>query len=284
MKDVNKAFELKNKCIKIVSDRGVFSSVDWLINQKGIGLSEDIKVLNDQTEENFDNCQRYYSFEFNGNRYELFLENGHYFDTPDDRPFWGDARLLFNDKLVFLTNYEKQISDWGESTYELITINNTIETLCLGDWVNDLPILIDIEKNSLRKIEEKKKNEDKSEQAKEIEKNFYLGQFEELNTVEVEVPSVDNITLEENALRHEKHLPDPSEIDLYDESGYTPLMRAAKEGDFELVLALIEEGANPKIEDENFGTSTALNMAQLLFVRTGRKEYQKIIDLLKPIT
>lgn len=265
------------KAIKIVRDRGVFSSIDWLLKQRKIGLSEKIKVLNDQTETSFEECQAYYSFEFNGNKYELFLENGHYFSTPDSMPYWGDARLVFNGELVFLTKYCE------EDSYELITIDSTIKTLRLGDWVNDFPTLVKLEKNSLRAVKEKNHNENQVKQAKEIEGNFDLGQFEALNTIEEESSNID-VTLIANTSGLEEKLPDPTEIDLYDENGYTPLMMAVKEADTKLVITLIQRGANPKIVDEDFGTSTALNMAQLLFVRTGGKKYKKIIDLLKPIT
>ena len=78
------------------------------------------------------------------------------------------------------------------------------------------------------------------------------------------------------------------EIDRYDEDGYTPLMRAVKAMDVELVVAVLEKGANPKIEDGNFGTSTALSMAKLLLKRAKtegtQKGYQKIIDVLEPVS
>ena len=77
-------------------------------------------------------------------------------------------------------------------------------------------------------------------------------------------------------------------IDSYDEDGYTPLMRAVKEADVSAVIALIKQGANPRIKDENFGTSTALNMAKLLLKREktseAKQRFQEIVDVLGPIT
>ena len=77
-------------------------------------------------------------------------------------------------------------------------------------------------------------------------------------------------------------------IDKYGKDGYTPLMRAVKKVDVGEVLSLIEKGANPDIMDEEFGTSTALDMARLLRKRVKTEEAQqglkKVIDALEPIT
>jgi len=77
-------------------------------------------------------------------------------------------------------------------------------------------------------------------------------------------------------------------INSYDENGYTSLMLAVKTINVELVAELIEQGANPKIEDRNFGTSTALDMAYLLRKRAKgkdqKKALKKIIALLEPVT
>jgi hypothetical protein len=77
-------------------------------------------------------------------------------------------------------------------------------------------------------------------------------------------------------------------IDGYDEDGYTPLMKAVKAMDVELVVAMLEKGANPRIADGNFGTSTALSMAELLLKRATTEEtqkgYQRIIDILEPVS
>jgi hypothetical protein len=50
-------------------------------------------------------------------------------------------------------------------------------------------------------------------------------------------------------------------IDEYDKNGYTPLMLAAKEGDYDEVKRLLELGADPNIMDEDFGTSSAQSFA-----------------------
>lgn len=56
-------------------------------------------------------------------------------------------------------------------------------------------------------------------------------------------------------------------IDRYGEDGYTDLMRAVKLMDVEAVESLVSDGANPNLRDANFGTATALSMANLLFKR-----------------
>ena len=76
--------------------------------------------------------------------------------------------------------------------------------------------------------------------------------------------------------------------DSYDDNGYTPLMNAVDTKNSKLVEELIQKGANPRIEDKNFGTSTALDMAKLALNRAEIKEdikiYQEIIAILEPIT
>lgn len=77
-------------------------------------------------------------------------------------------------------------------------------------------------------------------------------------------------------------------IDQYDQNGYTALMRAVQVMDIETITSLLEKGANPKIRDGNFGTSTALTMAKLNLSRAKTEDsqinYQKIVNLLEPIS
>lgn len=91
-----------------------------------------------------------------------------------------------------------------------------------------------------------------------------------------------------NAQEEKQVLSDVRPIDRYDEDGYTPLMRAVKAMDVESVIDLLEKGANPKIKDENFGTSTALTMAKLLLKRAktieAQQRYQAIVDALDPVS
>ena len=79
-----------------------------------------------------------------------------------------------------------------------------------------------------------------------------------------------------------------SRIDEEDAKGYTPLMKAAREGDVNLVRNLVALGANPKLKEGTFGIATALSMAIATLNRTNnkhsRKMYQTIIDILTPIT
>jgi hypothetical protein len=107
MNDMEDAFELKRKAVEIIKSREIFDSLIWLFAQQRLGVSNKIEVCLERSEKDFKDCQKYFSFVFKGHKYELFLENGHYFHTPDDMPYWGDVRLLFDDELVFKTNYEK---------------------------------------------------------------------------------------------------------------------------------------------------------------------------------
>ena len=74
-------------------------------------------------------------------------------------------------------------------------------------------------------------------------------------------------------------------IDRYNSNGYTPLMTAVNHMHVETVIDLLAKGANPKIVDENHGTSTALDMAFRLLkiakTTERRSGYRKIIHLLQ---
>lgn len=53
----------------------------------------------------------------------------------------------------------------------------------------------------------------------------------------------------------------------YDSNGYTPLMNAVNSYDLVRVKELLAKGADPKLKDNNFGTSTASDMAHLALRR-----------------
>lgn len=86
----------------------------------------------------------------------------------------------------------------------------------------------------------------------------------------------------------EIHQPQQEKIDGYDDNGHTPLMRAVKAMDVAAVINLIDKGANPKIRDGNFGTSTALSIAKLGLKRATtpveQEGFLKIVGFLEPIT
>lgn len=176
MTDNEDAFELRQKAVEIIKKRGIFDSLNWIFAQRRLGLSNNLKVSSERSEKDFKDCQKYFSFEFNRHKYELFLENGHYFHTPDDMPYWGDVRLLFDNELVFKTKYEKESSEFG-SEYRLITIDGVIDVLRLNDWVNDLPTLTNFEREALAQAQKNKEAEDNAKEAERIKKNFDLGKF-----------------------------------------------------------------------------------------------------------
>ncbi len=74
-----------------------------------------------------------------------------------------------------------------------------------------------------------------------------------------------------------------NKIDAYDSAGHTALMRAVKAADPSAVKALLRQGADPSITDNNFGASTALDMARR-YLRIGPESscqpFQEIISML----
>ena len=73
-------------------------------------------------------------------------------------------------------------------------------------------------------------------------------------------------------------------INAYDIDGFTPLMRAVKDMNVNTIVSLMESGADPRILDRDFSTSTALDMAILKHNGAETEEtrhcFQKIIDIL----
>jgi hypothetical protein len=178
MPNIEEALELKRKAIQIVYDRGVYDSIDWMIEQYQLGHSDELEVDNRKTSEDFENCQKYFSFSYKSRHYQLFLENGHYFSTYDGNAYWGDMRLLYDGELVFKLKYEKESDEWG-SKYRLVSLYTVVAVLRLDDWVNDLPAAVQLEKNALLKTEQIKKAKKGAEDARKIRENFDLGKFKD---------------------------------------------------------------------------------------------------------
>lgn len=73
-------------------------------------------------------------------------------------------------------------------------------------------------------------------------------------------------------------------VDQLGDDGYTPLMRAVHDLDFDQVASLLEQGADPNMRDGNFGTSTALSMAILMLNRaTADKERQLLESIVSAL-
>ena len=74
-------------------------------------------------------------------------------------------------------------------------------------------------------------------------------------------------------------------INQHDKDGYTPLIKAVKEMDVELVNFLLQKGADPNIKELYFSQSTALTMAKLFLKRAktddSKENYRKIVDALE---
>ena len=178
MKSIEEALEIKRKAIQIAYERGVYDSINWMIEQHQLGLSGELEVDNRKTSEDFDNCQKYFSFAYNNHHYQLFLENGHYFNTDDDYAYWGDMRLLYDGELVFKLKYEKTSDEWG-SKYRLISLYTVVAVLRLDDWVNDLPAAVRLEKKALSKNKQITKAKKDADDARKIRESFDLGKFKD---------------------------------------------------------------------------------------------------------
>ena len=178
MTENDEAFELKKKSIEIIKKHGIYDSLNWIAEQGKLGLSMHLVVNAEKSEKDFEDCQKYFSFGFNNHKYELFFENGHIFYTPDDSPYWGDIRLLFDNELVFKSKYEEVYSEYG-SEYRLIEIESVVDVLRLSEWVNDLPTLTNFEKQALENIKKIRDAEKNDQEAEKIRKNFDLGKFAE---------------------------------------------------------------------------------------------------------
>jgi len=281
MSTTDQAFELKKKAIQIAKDRNVFSSIEWIINQREFGVAPSITVTTDKTKDDFEDCNLYFSFTFQVHQYQVFLEKEHSFYTPDGYLRWGEVRLLVDAVEVYKDSYEVVRDEYGGSSKSLILIDSTILALKLDDWIENFPSAVEIEKDTLAQIENKKNERKRKDEAVNIAEQFSLGKFSVSDT-SIESKEIDD----SQAIYEEKQEEaiESSKIDLYDENGYTPLMAAVKKADLPLVKILISMGANPNLLDATHQTSTALDMAKLLCIRTSSDVYVSMIELLEPIT
>jgi hypothetical protein len=95
---------------------------------------------------------------------------------------------------------------------------------------------------------------------------------------------VQSLKGEVQSLKDEMTLPlanTPKSIDAYDSDGYTALMQAVLSVDHAAVKALLKQGADPSIMDNNFGTATALTLAR----RTLHKvpDYPQLIEIISTL-
>jgi len=72
-----------------------------------------------------------------------------------------------------------------------------------------------------------------------------------------------------------------AEIDAFDEDGRTKLMNAAASGNVEETKLLLEQGANPWVKDDTFGTSTALDIAKRSSKKSSSPEFEEVVTLLQ---
>ena len=178
MGSVKEAFRLKKKAIAVIEEKGVYDSINWIVNQRKFGKSDQIENISDKSAKHFDNCQKYFGFTYKSRQYELFFENEHS-SMLDGDSYYGDVRLVFDGQVVFKTSYSKESDDW-RSYYSLVTSDQAIEVLRLDDWVEELSAIVSVEKEAAAMIKRKLKKEKRSKEAKKIEGNFDLGKYQDV--------------------------------------------------------------------------------------------------------
>lgn len=177
-----KALELKKQVIGIAEEKGVFESINWLINEYNIGCSDEIESCTNENaiinaEEN-EGCKKHFSFKFKNQHYELLLENESLLDLPDSICWYcGDIRLLVDNEVVFKTRYRRFLNEEWYENNENELMNNP-DILLLGDWINHFPEAIKLEQAAIEKRRQEQKVKNQHKETKQIMANFDLGDFE----------------------------------------------------------------------------------------------------------
>ncbi len=116
--------------------------------------------------------EKYLVFEFKARRYELILA--------DER--WGPGvsrlgflTLIVDGEIVLKTEYSRRFSDVYDCY--ITALGEPIETLLLGDWIDDFLKLVKAEKSASARLERKKESDRQQLQAEKLSNNFALGKF-----------------------------------------------------------------------------------------------------------
>ena len=163
--EIEKAKNLRNKAIRVMSKHGTEEALIKLILTDSTKFVK-LKMTSPPDKSlTFRKIYKRLCFEYKGDQYEIYLLN------PDINS--KDRLLLFfNDELVFVTKYwQRYTSPPPRPTLEWFS--SDIITLKLDDWIEDIPKIMKEEEQLM--YENNQINE-----AKEIEDNFDLGKYSEL--------------------------------------------------------------------------------------------------------
>ncbi len=183
MNNIEQARELKAKALGILQNKGIPSAIAWLMDED-FGKSPKVQIDKSRTERDFEDCQKVKRFKFNKHFYELFFEKERGSSYPDGvYTEEGEFRLLFDGEEVFKACYTKNYPDdeWGSIDYTIWVHELLTKKIKIKQWVDDLPKLVELEKDLKKQEQEKWEKEEEEKKAKEIFQNIELGKYRKSN-------------------------------------------------------------------------------------------------------
>jgi len=177
--EIDEAKKIKHKAERIIREKGVPSSLQWLIDQNPNNFVS-LEVSSPEGELEGKKIDKSVCFSHRENNYGLYYLGGHSVYTPDGGAFMGTFKLFFNEKLVLETSYSK-IPPKSEEDFPTTEINYSAFSLIklkLTKWVEEIPTIVMKEKDLIEKRNLKIKFEKDKKEAKKIDEDFDLGDYE----------------------------------------------------------------------------------------------------------
>ena len=175
----------QEKALAVLQKYNVKDSLMWIMEHSIV--TEAVKEHYD-----LDNISKAQSFKFLKNTYEMFFFNLRTTYWDNGSATMGDFRLYFNKEIVLETRFHSDDGWWeldlsidyeyfiGDRKFDHI---GGIKKVKLGDWVKDLPKVVELKKTELDKINKDREIEDKENAKKRLiertKKDFDLGDFED---------------------------------------------------------------------------------------------------------
>ena len=167
------------------------SSLEWLLNECSYEFTapafNKLKIEMPIEKQRTTKC-----FEFEGNAYELFCFNQRTVQTPDDCFFTGNFHFYFNGEIAIETSYQLWEDKYDQSFIsldlnppEVVKLFNgeyskigDMKKLKLDTWVEKLPIIVEIEKDSILRLKEENYLELELDVDKNISNNFDINKYD----------------------------------------------------------------------------------------------------------
>jgi hypothetical protein len=172
--DIINAQLLALEAMRIVKSKKLDESFRWLIENK-----HSIKSSSVAFEDNLPSDEERITITELSETFLIHFKNARSVYTPDENATMGDFCLTYNGTVVCETSWSKRRDDEWSSSYYTLHLKNTewVKTLKLGDWLNNLGLIIDRLKTEQESFDLQNQEQKEENEAKRIIKSFDLGNF-----------------------------------------------------------------------------------------------------------